>query len=224
VTDHSAEVGAVRRTGVPPDLSESLIVAAAVALIEQDGFEGFSMRKLAAVLDVTATALYRYVPTRQHLLDLVADRYFAEIDLLDDDADWKAFLTDFLRSVHRLLLEQPMFAEVLIRQPVDGLTALRLSNTIIGRLRQAGFEGRVAVEILTNLASFVIGFTLHQIGRVGADPEERATRLREADAGQYPHLAALADDWVRWSVEANFESGLGRLLDSYDTHPRGGST
>jgi hypothetical protein len=106
---------------------------------------------------------------------------------------------------------------------VDGVTALRLSNTIIGRLRQAGFEGRVAVEILTNLASFVIGFTLHQIGRTGTDtkdPEQRAARLREVDAGRYPHLAALADDWVRWSVEANFESGLGRLLDSYDKHPR----
>jgi AcrR family transcriptional regulator len=195
-------------------------VDAAVALIEREGFAAFSMRRLAGVLDVTATALYRHVPTRQHLLDLVADRYFAEIEL-PEVGDWKAFLAGFLRSVHRQLRERPLLAEVLVRQPVDGVTALRLSNTILGLLRRAGFDGRTAIEILTNLGSFTIGFTLHQSGRVGAgtkNPDHRAVRLREQTADLYPELAAVANDWVRWSVDENFESGLRRLIDSYDPH------
>jgi AcrR family transcriptional regulator len=207
-----------RGPGISADLSEGQIVNAAVELIGRDGFAAFSMRKLAGVLGVSATALYRHVPTRQHLLDLVADRYFDEIDLADH-GDWKEFLTVFLRSVHHLLLERPLLAEVLIHQPVDGVTALRLSNTILGRLRRAGFDSRTAVEILTNLGSFTLGFAMHQSGRAGArakDPAERAARLREQTAHLYPELAVVADEWVRWSVEENFESGLRRLIDSYD--------
>lgn len=197
-------------------------MAAAVELIEHDGFEAFSMRKLGAVLGVSAPALYHHVATRQNLLDLVADTYFDEIEL-DNRGDWKQFLIRFLRAVHRLLLDRPLLAEVLIRQPVDGITALRLSDTIVGRLRRAGFDDRTAVEILTNLGSFMIGFTLNQRGRIGAaakDPQQRAARLREQRAEQYPDLAAVADEWVRWSVEENFESGLRRLIDSYDKEVR----
>jgi hypothetical protein len=63
----------------------------------------------------------------------------------------------------------------------------------------------------------MIGFTLTQRGRIGAaakDPQERATRLRGQQSDHYPDLAAVADEWVRWSVEENFESGLRRLLAS----------
>jgi AcrR family transcriptional regulator len=184
------------------------------------------MRRLAADLGVTATALYRHVPTRQHILDLVADRYFAGIELVDG-GDWKQFLTAFLRAVHRQILDRPLLAEVLVHQPVDGVTALRLSNTILGRLRRAGFDGRTAIEILTNLGSFTIGFTLTQAGRAGAeakDPAARAAWLREQTAELYPELAALADGWVQWSVEQNFESGLRRLIDSYDKESRDASS
>lgn len=175
------------------------------------------MRKLGGVLGVTAPALYRHVPTRQRLLDLVADTYFDEIEL-DDGEDWEDFIAGFLRSVHRLLLDRPLLAEVLIEQPVDGVTAMRLSNTIVGRLRRAGFDDRTAVEILTNLGSFMIGFTLTQRGRSRAavkDPEERVTRLRGQQADQFPDLAAVAAQWVRWPSEDNFESGLRRLIESY---------
>jgi len=69
----------------------------------------------------------------------------------------------------------------------DGITALRLSDAIVGRLRRAGFDDRTAVEILTNLGSFMIGFTLTQRGRIGTaakDPLQRSARLREQQADQ----------------------------------------
>src|ERR1700761_1154812 len=77
-----------RRRGRPAKLSRAAVVAAALALLDRDGVEALTMRRLGAELGVEAMSLYRHVPSRDALLDALADRLAPEMDAPDSGADW----------------------------------------------------------------------------------------------------------------------------------------
>src|SRR5258708_16290466 len=80
-----------RRRGPRPSLSGEQIVAKAIELADRDGLGGLSMRRLADELGVTAMSLYGYVPSKAELLDVMADRAYAEIPVRDLPArPWRA--------------------------------------------------------------------------------------------------------------------------------------
>ena len=64
---------APRRRGRPPKLSVPAIVAAAIELLDREGPDALTMRRLGAELGVEAMSLYRHVPSRDALLDALAD-------------------------------------------------------------------------------------------------------------------------------------------------------
>ena len=79
-----------------PALDRDRITAATVRLLDAEGPAKFSMRRLAAELDVTAMSLYWYVDTKDDLLELALDTAFAEIPPSREDADWRDRLRDWL--------------------------------------------------------------------------------------------------------------------------------
>ena len=108
-------------------LSVEAIVDAAPRISETEGYEAISMRRLADEFGVTAMALYGYVSTKQHLLELVADRYMAELDLAEDVPDWEERLAACLSaSFYELLVARPVLAHVLTHQTVDAPSAYRM--------------------------------------------------------------------------------------------------
>ena len=69
-------------------LSRDRLAAAALALIDRDGLEACSTRKLGAALGVEAMAIYHHFPSKERLLDAVAERLLAEMALPPPDGDW----------------------------------------------------------------------------------------------------------------------------------------
>ena len=199
-----------RREG-PVGLSVDAIVDVAVGISEKEGFEAISMRRLAAEFDVTAMALYGYIDTKHHLLELVADRYAAELDLGEDDQAWNHRLGTIFHSLYDLLLEQPVLAHVITQQTVEGPGVYRLAEVVIGLLRDAGFGDEEAVEIFKVLTSYTFGMALSRRPRVATKRElaKRARRFRDAEG--YPNLNAVADRFVSWQT-SDFERGLTQLI------------
>ena len=72
-----------RRRGPKPSLSGEQVVTTATRIADRDGLGGLSMRRLADELGITAMSLYGYVPSKAELLDVMADRAYAEITLRD---------------------------------------------------------------------------------------------------------------------------------------------
>src|SRR5262249_48681084 len=194
-------------------LTEESIVDAAVRINESEGFEEISMRRLADEFGVTAMALYGYVSTKQHLLELVADRYVAELDLAEDESDWKKRLVRIYRSLYELLLARPVVAEVLTHQTVDAPASYRMAEMAVGVLRDHGFADEDAVEIFHILGSYTLGMALSRRPRIATKRElaKRARRLQEDD--EYPNLGAVAELFVNWK-DADFERGLKQLIDA----------
>jgi TetR/AcrR family transcriptional regulator, tetracycline repressor protein len=203
------------QTGGSTTLSVDAIVDAATRISETEGFEAISMRRLADEFGVTAMALYGYVATKHHLLELIADRYMAQLDLAQRVRAWDRRLVRIFKSFHELMVERPILAHVLVEQAVDAPAARRVADAVLGILRDHGFSDGEAVEIFSVLASYTMGFTLAQRRRqlTPADRRERARMLREATG--YPNLSAAAGEYVKWPSSSTFEQALEHLVSAY---------
>ncbi|MFF4246135.1 TetR/AcrR family transcriptional regulator [Streptomyces sp. NPDC001822] len=96
-----------RRADQPAGLDRDRITTASVRLLDADGLAKFSMRRLAAELDVTAMSLYWYVDTKDDLLELALDTVFGEIPPPREDADWRDRLRELATSYRRMLVRHP---------------------------------------------------------------------------------------------------------------------
>jgi AcrR family transcriptional regulator len=103
------------------------VVAKAIQIADRDGLGGLSMRRLAEVLGITAMSLYGYVPSKAELLDVMADRAYAEINLRHDPAaPWRTKLTAIAHQHWRVLLSHQWLLQVATSRPLLGpnMTAL----------------------------------------------------------------------------------------------------
>jgi AcrR family transcriptional regulator len=115
-----------RRRGPKPSLSGEQVVIAAIQIADRDGLGGLSMRRLADELGITAMSLYGYVPSKAELLDVMADRAYAEITLRDSQArPWRAKLVALAGQHWALLLSHPWLLQIAASRPLlgPGMTA-----------------------------------------------------------------------------------------------------
>ncbi|MFD0273829.1 TetR/AcrR family transcriptional regulator [Kitasatospora sp. NPDC127111] len=97
-----------------PALSREAIVREAIAMLDADGVEALSMRKLGARLNAGATSLYRHVATKDELMELAVDEVFGEIVLPPaDSTDWRSATTRAAQSFRTTTLNHPWLASVL---------------------------------------------------------------------------------------------------------------
>jgi AcrR family transcriptional regulator len=201
-----------RRT---PPLSRDRIVDAAVALLDEHGAEGLTMRRLAAALGVTSTALYWHVSTKDDVLDLAVDRIFGDVRLPDAGADWRDDVRVLILGWRAAMLGHP-WAAGLIGRPMLGPNVLARTEFLQAALVRGGFAGRSLAVVTRLLANYVIGSAVTEATwRRSADPQERSAARRhiEADPAAYPTLEASGHlDEARWSDDDLFARGLDVLL------------
>src|SRR5215467_12145207 len=153
-----AEPGATTR--VP--LSRERVLETAIALADEGGLAGLTMRKLAQQLGVEAMSLYNHVANKEDLLDGMVDLVFAEIGLPAHGTDWKAALRQ--RAIGtRAALERHRWAIGLMEsRSQPGTANLRHHDAVLGCLREAGFSIAMAAHAYSVLDSYIYGFTLNK--------------------------------------------------------------
>jgi AcrR family transcriptional regulator len=110
-----------RRRGPKPSLSGDQVVTTATQIADRDGLTGLSMRRLADELGITAMSLYGYVPSKAELLDVMADRAYAEIPVPDLPArPWRAKLAALGEQHWALLLSHPWLLQIAASRPLLG--------------------------------------------------------------------------------------------------------
>ncbi|MGF1428419.1 TetR/AcrR family transcriptional regulator [Kitasatospora sp. LaBMicrA B282] len=198
-----------------PLLSRERIVGAALHLVDTEGLEALSTRRLATELSVSGPSLYNHFATKDDLLDAVVDSVMGEVDLGMFEpgarADWCTALRDWARSYRAALAAHPHVVPVLAQGPGRRPNALRLADAVYGCLVAAGWPRGQATRIGALMRYFITGSAL---GSFAAGFPEDA-QLYAAD---YPHLGEahrLAEH--RDAVdEGAFETGLQALLDGLE--------
>jgi AcrR family transcriptional regulator len=128
-------------------------------MLDADGIEALSMRKLGARLNAGATSLYRHVATKDELMEVAVDEVFAEIAVPPAGADWRAAVTAAAGSFRATALRHPWLASVLGQAGLAylGPHLMAYTERLAALFTAAGFpEPRGAID---TVLSYVIGMS-----------------------------------------------------------------
>lgn len=217
--------GTKRRAGREP-LTRERILRAALRLVDEQGLEALSMRRLGQELGVEAMSLYNHVSGKDDILDGIVDLVFSEIPIPEAADDWREWGRRVARSGWETLLAHANVVPVMLSRPALGPEALRVMDAVLGTLRRAGFDPELAHHAWHALASHVLGYVqqevtdpLHEEGDGPAGPGAEELLQRIAGSG-FPHVAEIAPYLAHCRYQEEFDFGLDILLEGLETKLR----
>lgn len=195
-----------------PTLNRARIVDEAVALLDEEGIDRLTMRRLAERLGHGSTTLYWHVATKGDVLDLCLDSICGEVPLPRHGADWRADLTELLGGWRAVMLRHP-WSTALVGRPMIGPNALARMEFLQTALTRAGLTGDRLSAATWGLYNHLMGSAVSRAGwYMPVDERVRAQQHLSAHSDRYPTLAAngymLDDDW-----DGAFTRSLHYLLD-----------
>ncbi len=205
-----------RPTGSGVVLSADLIVDTARELIDAQGAQGFTVRKLGAALGADPSAVYRYFRNTEDLLLALADRLIGEsMEGFESSGDWAADLRDFGMRAYRSALRHPQIAAFSTLRVTGRPHEQRAVDTGIRLLLQAGFDDATAVRHYHAFVDTALGHAALDAGVLRLAPAQRAA---DEQAWQDAYGSLPADDFpslhrVREHLPAMAASAVESALD-----------
>jgi AcrR family transcriptional regulator len=187
-------------------LSRSRIAQAALAVVDRDGLEALSMRRLGAELGVEGMAVYRYFPNKAAVLAGVVEVLLAELVIPPpSNVPWTDVFRDVSRAYRALLLRHPHAIPLLAALPLTDPAAARAAGSVMALLRAAGFDAESALRTLATITSYVVGIAQWEVGTAPLRAEGRDITLPpDAD----PYLVELLPQLAEDDCDETFEFGL----------------
>jgi AcrR family transcriptional regulator len=177
--------------GRPAQHSRAEITAVALGIADREGLDAVSMRRVAAELGTGAASLYRYVETRDDLLDLMTDATGAEVSPAAPTGDWLADLVALGEQVRAGLRRHRWLASLVMTRSVIGPNGIATLQHVLTVLRPHPAGLAAKFEAFAMLNGVTAAFVLQE----QADPalqERNAAYLAHAlTSGDYPQLAGL---------------------------------
>ncbi|MFB6555111.1 TetR/AcrR family transcriptional regulator [Streptomyces sp. NPDC056405] len=213
--------------GPRPGLTLDQIVAVAIRIADADGLEAVSMRRIATELGIGTMSLYRYVPGKGELLDLMLDRCLRTGEDTDTlGTDWRTTLERLARESLALYRLHPWLLRVNRSRPVLGPGTVDSMERVISRIHPMGLRDPELVSVVTMIDSYVTGAARIQLY---AQEAERRTGLTDAEfwaaqapflkevtaGGRFPMVASLSEDSFSPDFD-HFAFGLQRILDGVE--------
>jgi AcrR family transcriptional regulator len=204
-------------------LSRDVIVETALRLLDRDGIDALSMRKVAQELDTGPASLYVYVENREQLLRLILDRVIGEVALpARGDGDWRERLLLLLTSSIEVLSRRRGLALVALATIPVGPNALAITEAVMTLLREGGMDDATIAWAVDLLGLYVNAFAAEQsiyLEKLDQGQTE-AVFLAQVDsafaalpADRYPTVQALRGLLLAGSGEARFAWGVNVLLN-----------
>lgn len=218
--------------GPKPGLTLDRIVGAAVALADAEGLDAVSMRRVSTELGVGTMSLYRYVPGKTELLDLMLDRVQGESLACENGApptDWRVTIERLARGHLDLYRAHPWLLKVNEARSLLGPNTLRGFELCLSGLigpHGMGLSDQDTISVIVTVQGFSAGIARMELQAVEAAKETGVTDdefwaaqapfLERAMAtGEFPTAAGLADDSFSREVD-HFAFGLRCLLDGFE--------
>ena len=209
------------RTGRPPATSRAEILAATRRLIDQDGWDKLTVRRLAAELGIGATTLYHHVQDKADLLLLLIHEYAEQIPRPELPSDPRDRIVAAAVAMHDALAGWTWAAEVLT---TDGFLA-RLSDSarwpveavLVGAVDH-GCTPEQAVYLFRSIWYYTVGEILVRAHSAGGRPDRERAAGGEASSGglgasDLPRLAEIGDQWVVLAAQDTYAQGLQAFVD-----------
>jgi AcrR family transcriptional regulator len=218
-----------RERPAKPALTRAGIVAAAVGLMQAEGLDKVTMRRLAQELDTGAASLYVYVDNTAELHAAMLEQLLGRVDLSPVTAagDWRDRLVAVLTSYTIVLFEQPGLAQSALVTRPSGPAYLSLAEAILELLAAGGVppaRAAWAVDILLHVATSTAAEQGTRHRAAGSDDEQNALTdaLRDAPAETFPQIAALGAELMSGTGPDRLDWGFRVLISGITQTPRPG--
>ena len=206
-----------RRPGRPARLSRDSVVSAALEIIDREGIDALTMRRVARALDSSPMAIYRHVRDKDQLLVLMLDRLAATVAVPDFDPDPRTRLHQACRAMRDGLAQYPWVVDVLAQGDLIAPSILWVIEAIVAGFIACGLTEEQAVEGYRAVWQFTVG---ELIIRRGLDRTAALGRppfvvgvLTGVDPQEFPALATVRDKWRPLRASDNYDVGIGALID-----------
>ena len=193
-------------------------MAGAVALIERDGPDALSMRRLGARLGVEGMALYHHFSSRDELVAAIADELLAPLAELERTDDWRDACRRFATALRSVAVQRPATFQLVGLQPLDSPSALRPVEQLLGVLVRSGFAAPRALAIYRAIVSYARGYALAEATgfTVDATRPAGARRLYSLPVDRFPILAGQAEELAALEADDAYLLGLEAMLRGFD--------
>lgn len=223
-----------RERAAPPQepLTLDRIVSTAIDLVDREGLEALSMRRLGAELNAGATTLYWHIKNKDELLDLALDQLFAEVDAPDPALPWRDQLRELGHDLRRLLLRHRNLIMVIASRPTTGPNAVAAIDLLFGVVRGAGFPDDQVVPASLALLNYTSGYAVLEaasLAQFGPSADEATVRQAMQESiertmefvmtlplEQFPNVQLVGRHLAEVTDETRFAYGLERMLDGLE--------
>jgi len=208
------------QVGRPAQHTRAGITAIAVDIADREGLDAVSMRRVAAELDTGAASLYRYVQTREDLLDLMTDATGAEYEFAAPTGDWLADLVAMGEQSRGILRRHPWLAGLAITRPVIGPNGVGVLEHFLAVLVGHPADLTAKMEAFALLNGITATSVLYeQAGGAGLQARNVAYLTHALTSGDHPRLAALMSQEISQETAAAAADGPSEPVDPAQRYP-----
>ncbi len=202
------------QVGRPAVRSRAELTAVAVGVADRDGLDAVSMRRVAAELGTGPASLYRYVASRDDLLDLMADSVAAEFVVTGSCGDWLADLMHLGHQARAIMLRHPWLPAIVIGRGTLGPRGADLLEYVLTVLVDHPADSPAKIEAFAMLMAVTAAYVQHQVSADQAAQQRQVAYLEHvAGDGAHPKLAALLSAMAPAAPDQDrFEAVLARVL------------
>lgn len=198
-------------------LNREKICAASIALIESEGIEGLSMRKIAAKLNVEAASLYNHIANKSELFDLIQEHLYSQMTPLNTSKNWQDHLVELANCTRNGLLQLPSIAPLFAVRPTITDSSLAQAESTFSILINAGFKIADVAAIYRNLHVYILGHVLAEVGHIpGAKDSHDEPTLNKIDMNHYPTLKKAYRYKSNIDFDKGFKAGLENIISGLE--------
>lgn len=211
-----------RRTPITVDR----IVATAFQIVETEGFDALTMRRVAAALQTGPASLYAHVRNKAELDDLMIGALCAEVRLPTPQPDrWREQLSDVCRQLRDQYLRYPGISRAAFTAGSHNLDTIRVSEGMLAIMITGGVAPQVAAWTIDAAHLYVSAYcyelSLRQSTDSGVDERvldraELVERFKMLPTSQFPMTVAYARELTAGEAHERFDFTVGLLLNGLD--------
>jgi AcrR family transcriptional regulator len=223
-----------RRERAKEPLTRDAIVEAAIRVLDAEGLDAVTVRRLGQELGTGSATLYWHIANKGELFELVYDRIMGEIELPEPDpARWQDQLREFAREAFRVLRSHRDAVRLSLGRVPVGPSMLRIIEWSLGLLRGAGVPDQIAAYFGDLFGRYLDASVLEEAlaalpGDPSASEDSRMMMLRDYFGGlppeRFPNIVALTGELFTGGSDERFELGLDILLRGLEGYVESGQT
>lgn len=212
-------------------LSRDEVLQGALRLLDDEGLEALTMRRLADALDVQAGAIYWHFANKQELYDAMIEEILAGLLEPPPSGRWDVQLAELTRRIAGALGGRRDGAVLMTKALRPGPSSLALSERMLAVARDAGFGKTASISATSVLGYYVLGYVTDMQATQAAKARGLRAILRSfaktIDPARYPQLAGFGSDAMEMMTterrfRERFEFGLEIILDGLRATLRSG--